>query len=313
MSQKDIGFDKSRGMKYLLSITCCLMLTIQGLIAQELLCNISVNASQVQSDRQIYQEMQKTLSEYVNFRSWTDDKFETQERIRATIQIRIQNRPTADKFEGQATIQVYRPVYNSTYETLLLNFDDLNFDFNYTPFQQLEYVENQFKDNLTAMINFYVYLILGFDYASFSNGGGGQYFQKALQIANLAQGQANEPGWQSGGDQRNRFWLIENLTNSRYKRFHELMFTYHRKGLDVMESDINTGRLAILESIRFMQEINRTNPLLIINRVFAQAKDKELIKIFQKAQPAQKQEFVKLMTEIDPSNASNYNRVIEGN
>lgn len=300
-------------MKYLLSITCCMLLGIQMLVAQELLCNVSVNASQVQSDRQIYQEMQKTLSEYVNFRSWTNDQFETQERIRATIQIRIQNRPTADRFEGQATIQVYRPVYNSTYETLLLNFDDLNFDFNYTPFQQLEFVENQYQDDLTSLMNFYVYIILGFDYASFSNGGGNQYFQKALEIANLAQGQTNGPGWRSSGDQRNRFWLVENLTNSRYKRFQELMFTYHRKGLDVMESDINSGRIAILEAIREMREINRTNPLLLINRVFAQAKDKELVKIFMKAQPAQKQEFVQLMTELDPSNASNYNRVMEGN
>lgn len=282
-----------------------------GLHAQELLCNVSINASQIQSDKQVFDDMQQTLSRYINFNSWTDDEFESQERIRANIQILINQRPTADYFVGQATIQLYRPVYNSTYETMVLNINDPNISFNYVPFQQLQYVENVFNDNLTALLNFYVYIILGFDYATFAPNGGNEYFRLAQEIANLAGSQANEKGWRSNEDDRNRYWIIENLTNSRYKRFYDVLYQYHREGLDMMESDPNKGRKAILEALRGMQELNRLNPLLRLTRLFLDAKDKELVKVFSEAFPNDKQEFLRIMQDLDPSNLNQYNSIME--
>lgn len=300
-------------MKTILSylLTLCLFTAPLVISAQELLCNVSVNASRIQSDKQVFEDMQKTLSEYVNFNTWTNDAYETQERIRANIQIVINERPTPDYFVGRATIQLYRPAYNSTYETLLLNINDNSFSFNYVPFQQLQFVENTYKDNLTALLNYYVYLILGFDYDSFSPNGGNPYFRKAQEIVNLAVSQANEKGWRSNEDQRNRYWIIENLTNSRYRKFHDVLYKYHREGLDMMESDPAKGRKAILESLRFMKDLNRQNPLLVLTKMFLDAKDKELVKVFTEAFPNDKQEFIQIMQDIDPSNIGQYNTVIK--
>ena len=281
------------------------------LIAQELLCNVSINASRIQSDKQVFDDMQKTFSEYINFKTWTSDVFDSQERIRANIQIVISNRPTADYFVAQATIQLYRPAYNSTYETLLLNLSDNNFNFNYVPFQQLTFVDNVYRDNLTALLNFYVYLILGFDYGSYSPNGGNLYFRKAQEIVNLASSQANEQGWRSSESQRNRYWIVENLTNSRYRRFHDVLYKYHREGLDMMESDVNKGRKAIMETLRTMKDLSRQNPLLVLSKVFLDAKDKELVKVFSEAFPNDKQEFIQIMQDLDPSNIGQYSSIMK--
>lgn len=294
---------------YLFSLALILAPTTH--YGQELLCNVSINASQIQSDKQVFEDMQKTFSEYINFNTWTQDEFETQERIRANIQIVISERPTTDYFIGRATIQLYRPVYNSTYETLLLNINDNSFSFNYVPFQQMQFVENVFRDNLTSLLNYYVYLILGFDYASFSPNGGNPYFRKAQELVNLASSQANEKGWRSNGDQRNRYWVIENLVNSRYKKFHDVIYKYHRDGLDMMESDPAKGRKAILESLRYMKDLNRQNPLLVATKLFLDAKDKELVKVFGDAFPNDKQEFIQIMQDIDPSNIGQYNSIMK--
>ncbi|RMG21983.1 MAG: DUF4835 family protein [Bacteroidetes bacterium] len=296
-------------MKTIALLACMCM----GLLAhaQELLCNVSINASQIQSDKQVFDDMQKTLSEYINFNTWTDDVYETQERIRANIQIVVSQRPTADRFVATATIQLYRPVYNTTYETLLLNISDDKFTFNYVPFQQLQFSDNVYTDNLTALLNFYVYLILGFDYDSFAPNGGNVYFRKAQEIVNLAGSQSNEQGWRSSESQRNRYWIIENLTNSRYRRFHDVLYKYHREGLDMMESDPAKGRKAILETLREMQNLNRQNPLLLLTRMFLDAKDKELVKVFAEAFPNDKQEFLRIMQDLDPSNLNQYNSIMK--
>ena len=147
-----------------------------GLSAQELLCNVSVDASRIQSDRSVFQDMQQNISRYLNFQKWTQDEFKGTERIRCSITIVISDRPSPDYFIGQLNLQVYRPVYNTNYETLVLNIADNDFDFRYVPYQNLVFVDNTFNDNLTALLNFYAYIILGFDYASFGTNGGIPFF-----------------------------------------------------------------------------------------------------------------------------------------
>jgi hypothetical protein len=280
---------------------------------QELLCNIQIDARQVQGDKSIFDDMQQTLSRYMNFTRFSNDNFEAHERIRCNIQIIVNGRPTADYFTCTANIVAYRPVFNSTYETVLLNISDKNFNFTYVPMQQMQFVDNTYNDNLTALLNFYAFIILGFDYDSFGQGSGRPFFQRAQQLVDMASSGGNEAGWRSAEDIRNRYWLVENLVNSRYEGFHEMLYTYHRQGLDQMESNPDRGRPAIVEALKIMQDINQQNNLLYITRIFLDTKSNELIQVFRNGFVNDKQAFVEIMEDIDPSNMENYNKVLESN
>jgi hypothetical protein len=290
-------------------LTLCLSTWI-SLPAQELLCNVSINASRIQSDKSVFDNMRETITQYINYQKWTPDEFSGQERIRANLQIIVEQRPSPDYFTCTANLQVYRTAYNTTYETLLLNLSDKNFNFTYVPFQQMAFVDNTYTDNLTALLNFYVYILLGFDYDSYSLNGGDPYFKKAQEIVNLASASSNERGWRAAEDDRNRFWLTENLLNSRYKGFHNVVYKYHREGLDQMESNPSKARRAIMESLKEMQRLNRSNPLLVLTRVFLDAKNQELAQAFGKAFANDKKEFLQIMTDLDPSRMPQYNKIM---
>lgn len=284
-------------------------LSLTGLQAQEMLCNVSINASRIQSDKSVFDNMRETITQYINYQKWTTDEFTGQERIRANMQIIVEQRPSPDYFTCTMNLQVYRTAYNSTYETLLLNLSDKNFNFSYVPFQQMAFVDNTYTDNLTAMLNFYVYILLGFDYDSYGQNGGDPYFRKAQEVVNLASASSNEKGWRAAEDDRNRFWVAENLLNSRYKGFHAVVYKYHRQGLDMMESNPNNARRAILDSLKEMQRLNRSNPLLVLTRVFLDAKNEELVSVFTKAFANDKKEFLQIMTDLDPSRMPQYNKI----
>jgi len=295
--------------------TFFLILLLLGSISasgQELLCTVSVDAGRIQSDRSVFEDMQKNISEYMNFQQWGNDKFESHERIRCNIQIVVSQRPAPDYFVCSMNLQVFRPTYNSTYETMLLKIADKSFNFNYVAYQNMVYTDNSYTDNLTALLNFYANLILAFDYDSFGLNGGNPYFQKCQEIVNLASSGSNETGWRANEDNRNRYWLMENLSNSRYKSFHDILYKYHRQGLDMMESKPAQGRRAIMESLTELKRLNQQNPLLILIKTFLDAKQNELIGVFTKSFANDKQEFVNLMQEIDPSNMARYNEVLEG-
>lgn len=291
----------------------CFLLVLVGCVfsglSQELLVNVNVDGRQIQGDKQIFDDMEQNISRYINFQRWGGDKFETVERVRCNMQIIVNDRPSADKFNCTANLIVYRPVYNSTYETIILNINDQEFNFNYVPQQQMQFIDNVFNDNLTAMLNFYAYIILGFDYDSFSLNGGDPYFKKAFELVSQASTASQDLGWRSSENQRNRYWLIENITNSRYTLFHDVMYTYHRQGLDQMESNPAKGRTAILKSLENMQELSVQNPLLRLIRMFLDAKDDELVGIFGKAFPADQNKFLELMNDLDPSNLKNYESI----
>jgi hypothetical protein len=288
-----------------------LLLFPSWLAAQELLCNVNVDASRIQSDRTVFEDMQQNISRYLNFQKWTETNYEGFERIRCNLQIVVVERPSPDFFVCNATIQVFRPTFNSTYETLLVNLQDAQFSFTYVPFQQMVFVDNTYSDNLTALLNFYAYLILGFDYDSYELNGGMPYFRKAQDILNQAGSAAREPGWRSSDGNRNRFWLMDGLMNNAYQSFHAAVYKYHRKGLDQMESSPAQGRRGIMESLRDVQAIYRQNPLSVLLKTFLDAKDRELVRIFTNAFANDKQTFVELMQEIDPSNSEQYSKVIQ--
>lgn len=277
--------------------------------AQELLVNVSIDANRIQSDRSVFEDMQQAISRYLNYQQWTNDKFESFERIRGNLQIIVQSRPAPDQFVCQMNLQVYRPVYNTTYETMLFNHSDKNFSFTYVQFQPLQFVENTFTDNLTALLNYYAYIMLAFDYDSFSEGGGAPFIGKAQEILNLAASGANESGWEASESNQNRYWLVENLQNSRYRSFHAAMFKYHRQGLDMMENSPAQGRRAVIAALKDIQRLHQQDPILMLTRVFLNSKKDELVKVFQGAFVNDKKEFLQVMQEIDPSNMATYNAV----
>ncbi len=278
--------------------------------AQELQCMVSVQAPTIQGiDPTILQQFQRDVMQYMNQRRWTNDQFEEREKIKCSITIIITALPSNDRFEGTAQVTATRPVYNSTYETQVFNFMDKQFRCNYVPFQNFEFSENTFVNNLVSQLNFYAYMILGFDYASFSNRGGIPIFQKAQNMVNLAQN-ANEAGWRAMDDpHRSRYWLAENVLNNSYSTIHDIIYRYHREGLDKMESDVNAGRAVILETLVELQKLFNNNPNIFVIRAFLDAKNIELAQLFKKAFPEEKQKFLRIMEQLDPDKMSQYEAI----
>ena len=294
-----------KALFFLLSVLLCL-----SVHAQEFVCRVQLLTPTIQGvDRNIINQLQQDILQYMNNRKWSNDKFEVNERIKCSMTITITGLPSPDRFEGTMQVQVIRPVYNSSYETLLLNFQDRDFKINYVPFQALEYSENSYVNNLTSILNFYASVILGMDYDSFSKGSGIPFFQRAQNILNLA-ANAGEPGWKAFDNTRNRYWLVENLLNNSYGLIHDIYYRYHREGLDKMESDINSARGKILECVLDLQKLFVQNPNIYIVQVFIDSKSDELTRIFKKAQPNEKQQFIRVMEQVDPSNLNNYKSIL---
>ncbi|MCB9232255.1 MAG: DUF4835 family protein [Bacteroidia bacterium] len=280
--------------------------------AQELQVSVSVSAPAFGSDKAVFEDMQKNISQYFNQRIWTNHKYLQYEKIKANIVILISDRPQIDYFKGTLQLRVTRPVYNSTYETVLANIQDKNFDVRYVQYQTLEFSENSYIDNLTSILNFYANIILGIDYASFSPNGGLEYFQKAQSIVSLA-ANSKETGWQSMDGMRSRYWLAENMINSSYKKIHEVYYQYHRLGLDQMTDDLPKARATVLKTLQTMQKLNLQNPGLYVTILFTDAKQQEIISIFKGAFPNEKQQLIQIMETLDAANVNKYSAVLKDN
>lgn len=291
-------------------LSFCTLLLPATVQAQELQCMVSVTAPQVGSDQSIYPQMQDAIMKYVNFRKWSELKYEPQERIKCRIQIIINTRPDDDRFTGTMQVQLIRPVFNSDYETMVLNIQDKDIDFRFVPYTPLEFSENNYIDELTSLLNFYCYVLVGFDQETFEMGGGSAYFQKAQQIVNLA-GNSGGPGWRNFDGTRNRYWLANEMLDNSMRQIHNILYVYHRQGLDQMEKNLATGRAAVLGALRELQKMNQRYPAKYVTRVFITAKQTEIIDMFQKANMNEKTEVVRIMSEVDPANASDYEKIKE--
>ncbi len=288
-----------------------LTLTVLTLYSQELLCTVNVRAPSVQGiDKSVFQQMQRDIYQFMNNNKWTQHKFKQQEKIKCSLTIIINNVPTPDRFEGTMQVQVRRPVYNSTYETLTLNFIDKNFAINYVPFQTLRFTTTTYENNLVSILTFWGYMILGFDYDSFGKAAGVPFFQTAREILNLAQ-DSGERGWRAMDGTYTRYWLVENMLNDSYKEIHNVYYKYHREGLDIMAEDVNLGRENILAALKILQRLFLSNPNIIVANTFIDAKSNELVNIFKNADPAQKTQFLALMRSLDPANMNRYEKIKE--
>lgn len=282
---------------------------------QELNCSVQVSAQRIQgSNREVFQEMQKALYEFMNNTVWTNNVYSYSERIDCNILINLTEQLSADEFRGTIQIQSRRPIYNTTYNTTLLNFVDNSFQFRYVEFQPLEFDATTYRSNLVSVLAYYAYLIIGFDYDSFSPMGGQEYFEMAERIVNNAQN-APVPGWKpyDGSRNRNRYWLVKNILNREYSSVRQFIYDYHLNGMDVLESRINEARTLMVESIRSLQEVyrRRPDPFMYYLMIVLEAKSEEIVNIFSEAFPEEKSRVVEIMTEIDPANKSNYEKIMQ--
>ncbi len=300
-------------MKKLIFSLFLFTFSLNTVFAQELRCNISVNANKLTSaNKNIFRSMQMDLYEFVNNKKWTKHNFANNERIECSITIQINKQISSDEYEATLNIQSKRPVYNSSYKTTMLNIQDEFFRFKYQEYQTIEFAETGNKDNLTSVIAYYVYVILGFDYDAFSPSGGTEYFERARQIVNESQNASGtKNGWRAFESDYNRYWLVDNVLNKTYAPFRELMYVYHRKGLDAMADQLEAGRAEVAESLKLIQKVFRSRSKLYITRVFFDSKSAEIISLFSQSYPDEQNRVIKILSECDPSNASKYEQIIK--
>ena len=282
--------------------------------AQELKANITVVSNQVGNNvsQNVFRTLQTALNNFINTRKWTPDNFQQNERIECSFFLNLQPTGDLNVYNASLTIQAARPVYNTSYLSPIINFKDENVIFKYVEFQQLEFNENRISgsdalvSNLTAVIAYYAYMILAFDYDSFSPRGGDPYFQKAQNIINNAPDGRGISGWKAFDGVRNRYWLVENMLNSRYTIMHDVYYNYYRLGMDKLYEDENAARVEVLNVLNLLNNFNTDNPNKMINQFFFQGKSTELIKIFSKAPQQDKARASELLQKMDITNAPKY-------
>ena len=302
-------------IKYYLIIFLVLLPAI--IRAQELNCNIQISAQRIQgSNRQVFESMQKDLFEFMNNTVWSNHVFNYAERIDCNILINLTDQLSADEFKGTIQIQLSRPIFNTTYNSTLLNFIDNNFQFKYVEFQPLEFDPSTNKSSLVSVLAYYTYMVLGFDYDSFAPMGGTEFFQMAEKIVTNAQN-APEPGWKpyDGSRNRNRYWLVKNVLDKEYEGVRQFIYEYYINGLDKMESKAPEARTSMVESLKLIQDVYRKkpDPFMYLVQVVMDAKSDELINIYSAAFPEEKSRVVEILTEIDPANKAKYEKINSAN
>ncbi len=286
-------------------------ITTQG---QEIQARLSVIVSKVSSqvDKKIFLTLQTALTNFLNSRRWTNDVFQPGEKIQCNFLLTIDQDLGNNVFKGKLTAQAARPVYNTSYDSPIMNFIDDNVTFRYVEFQPIEFNENRVQGNdplaanITAVLAFYVNIILGLDYDSFSLKGGDTYFQKAWNIVNNAPENKDIGGWKSFESLRNRYWLAENFNNNRFGLIHDALYSYYRSGMDIFYENEDAGRTGILNCLNFLNTINNENPNSMAIQFFFQGKSNEFVKVFSKANAEQKSRARDLLTKLDITNANAY-------
>lgn len=278
--------------------------------SQEFLVNISVNAPTIEgTDRRVFESLQSALYEFMNNRRWTNANIKNLERIECTMMLTVRERLSSDEYKGTLNVVLQRPIYKTSYNSVQLNFIDENVQFRYLESQPLEFSENSFSSNLTAIFAYYAYIMLGLDFDSFSLNGGDAFFTAAENIVNSAQN-ANERGWKAFDGNRNRYWLIENLRNPSYRVLRQFSYEYHRQGLDLMSDNVDEGRANIASALSYLEQVKKTRSDLFYLQLLTDAKRDEIINIFSKGSPQEKTKVANIMREVDPANASKYEKIL---
>lgn len=299
-------------MKKSLFIFCILHFAFHSSFAQELNCQVSVLTPQIQSsDKRIYNTLQTAITEFLNNTKWNEDNFLNQERIDCSIQINISERVSNDEFKGSIQVTSNRPIYKTSYSSPVFNFKDDDFQFRYLEYQNLEFNQAGTNNaNLTSVLAYYVYLVLGIDYDTYSLMGGGIYYQKAQNIVSNSQN-APERGWRAFEGNRNRYWLAESYNNPIFRPVRELYYNYHRRGLDIMSEKKEDAVNTIAESIKGLEKVHRDKPLSFLMQILFDAKADEVVNIFSQAFPDVKARMLNTLNEVNPSNTTKYQQMMK--
>ncbi len=289
--------------KLIILICMCLAINAE---AQDLNARVQILSPQIQNtNNKPIEALQQAMAEFLNNRKWSVNELKPQERIDCNIVFNLKEWDGSSNYKGEAQIISSRPVFGTSYNTTLLSVSDKNFEFTYTEGQPLDFSDQNFQNNLSSILAFYAYVIVGLDADSFSKMGGTDYFAKAQTVVNNAQ---NAPfgGWKAFENLRNRYWISENLQNKTFIPLREALYSYHRQGLDLMSDDINKGRKNIASAIEKLTELDKQKQGSILNNIFFSAKADEIIDIFKKSDPLERTKVYNVMVEVDPANASKY-------
>ena len=282
-----------------------------SLYSQELNCTVSVNATRIEtSDRAIFEDMQTAFTQFMSTRKWTDDLFLPEERINCNLIITLNEMPNIGNFNATVQIQSARPVYNSNYESIVLNFIDQEWEFQYIQSQPIEFSENTYINNLSSLLAYYAYIIIGFDYDTFSELGGTPYFQRAQDIVNNA-AQSNRAGWDSFGKTRNRYWFSENLNNPQMVAIRKGMYTYHRLAIDQFEKDADASRATITTALKEISDVKDRYPNSILLRAFIDAKADELVNIFSEGDLQTRRQAFDALSKVSPAQTDKFRQIVQ--
>ena len=290
------------------------LIIVNNTIAQELNARVTINSSRISTavTKNTFQTLQTALNSFLNNRKWTADNFLVNEKIDCNFLLNLKPTNDANVYSASLTIQAGRPIFNSSYLSPIINYQDEDFTFKYVEFQQLEFNENRISgsdglvSNLTAVLAYYAYMIIGFNYDSYAQRGGVPFFQKAQNIVNNAPEARGISGWKAFDGTRNRYWLVENMENSRYAIMHDIYYNYYRKAGDKLYEDESVARAEMLNVLNLLTNFSADNSNTMIKQFFFQGKANELIKIFSKAPPQDKARASELLQKLDLTNAARY-------
>lgn len=279
--------------------------------SQELNCSVVVNAELAQSvEKSVFKSMEASMASFLNETKWTNDSYQPEERIKCNLIINIQEIPVVGSYSATVQIVSARPIYGTDYESIVFNFADRDWEFEFAEAQSIIFDQNTFTTNLASLLAYYAFIIIGYDYDSFSPKGGDAYFQKAWEVVNNAQ-RSGFKGWDQFNSIRNRYWLAENLISPQLTSLRDLTYAYYREGLDVMLSKPDDTRKKIAEAIKNLEVANKIRPRTIAMLAFMDAKEEELINIFSEGDLNTRRGVYEVLSTIDPSKVDRYKAIID--
>lgn len=283
--------------------------------AQELNCTVNLNYDQLfaqqKTDEQTMNQLKIYVSDFMNNNRWTNDQFSPEERVKCKLNINLIRSVTQGSYEANAQLIVTRPVFNATYETVLFSFVDRNFNFTFLPNTPMFFNENNYTDELPFTLAFYSLVALTLDYDSFSKTGGSPYLQRAFNLTNLARNASPfQKAWNSNGDTRNRYWLVENLMSQQFLPFREGIYNYHRLGLDTVTETPGLARKKAMELLTTMKQVAQLRPGAVVVNSFFDAKSEEFYNMFREASPDDRQQAFTMLSSLDPTKTELYRKLI---
>jgi hypothetical protein len=286
--------------------------------AQELHCTVDLNTQKISGvDPSTFSALKNAITEFMNQRAWTQDNFAPEERIECAMYITLDGVVSQDQYTGTITIQSSRPGYNSTYNSPILNFRDLDFVFTYAANTPIDFNANQYTSNLSSVLSYYAYLIIGFDYTTMSKAGGDKYFAMAEQITNQVPSTASDAkGWKPFDSNpltqgKNRYNIISSLMSGKYDLYKQALYEYHLQGIDVFYDDPAAARTSISDALDKIDKAFKDNANNVLLILFLQAKGDEIVGIFAGAEPSEKTKIVNMLKRLDPANGTKYDKILK--